>query len=564
MRKDLIILIGVLIIGAFLRIWQLGQIPISLDWDEAALAYNAYSILETGKDEYGSTFPIVLRSFDDYKPALYAYIAIPFVKLFGLTEFVVRIVSSVSGIFGILITYLLVKELFNRKDLALLSSLMLSISPWHIHFSRIAFEANLGLTLVLGSLLFFLKGLRNPLFLIFSSAFAPLSMYAYQAEKVFVPLFAILLFAIYRKQIFAIPKKYLLTAFLTGIIISFPLLTYTLTNKDALTRATGTSIFANRTSLPDFISDFDLAVRNLKNIENNDFLGLVFDNRRVIYTRQLLSNYFWHYDPNWLILEGEIVNKNITNLRHQAYQMGNLYLWELPFILIGIYFLIFSKFKKETKFLIFGWLLIVPIPSSITWDVPNSVRTITFLPTFQILTALGLLFLLDKLNVLFRKGSMLIKPLIITSFALLIIFNIVYYLNQYFVQYNYFTSSFWQYGYKELIPEIQKIEEDYDKVIISTKIPLDQSYIFFLFHLKYPPKDYQKVSKQFSGIYKSFHKVGPYEFRDLSGTSKYIPDTLYVGAPKDFEGFKNLRVIRTIHFLDGSTAFQLVDNRTEF
>lgn len=557
MKKDLFILGTILLTAAFLRLWQLGQVPNSLDWDEASLAYNAYSIIETGKDEYGKLFPVVLRSFDDYKPALYSYLAAPFIKILGLSEISIRIVSAIFGIIAVFVTFVLVKELFNKKEIAFLSAFLLAISPWHIQFSRAAFEANVGLTLILLALVLFLKGLKNHRFLVLSSVTASLSLYAYQAEKAFIPLLGLLLIFVYRHQISQVPKKYLAAAVVVGVIVALPILTFTLTNKEALTRATGTSIFANRTSIPDFIPDFDLAVRNLINIQNNDFVGLVFDNRRVVYIKQLIGNYLWHYDLNWLFVEGDIVNKNITNLRHQAYQMGNLYLWELPFILIGLYVLVFSKFKKETKLLIFGWFLIVPIPSSITWDVPNSVRTLNFLPLFQIFAAIGILSAFQAMRGYKYATLLLIIGILIAAF------NFMYYLNQYFVQYNYFASQMWQYGYVKLIPEIQKIEGNYDKVVISTKIPLDQSYIFFLFHLKYPASEYQKSSSKFTGVYKSFHKIGKYEFRDLTLEDKSDPNTLFVGGPKDFLNTRKIRILKTIYFLDGSEAFLLVDKKNK-
>src|SRR5258708_252135 len=80
-KKVLLLFIGIIFIATLLRLWQLGNMPPSPDWDEVALGYNSYSILHTGKDEFGKLFPVVLRSFDDYKPALYAYLAIPTVAL---------------------------------------------------------------------------------------------------------------------------------------------------------------------------------------------------------------------------------------------------------------------------------------------------------------------------------------------------------------------------------------------------------------------------------------------------------------------------------------------------
>src|SRR5258707_180293 len=144
MKSKILFLFCIVILAAVLRLWQLGGVPASIDWDEAALGYNGYSILLTGHDEYGSFLPIVLRSFGDYKPALYAYFTIPFIKLFDLNASAVRMTSAIAGILAVLITYFLVKELFskglfsNLKDsassLALLSALLLAISPWHIQF----------------------------------------------------------------------------------------------------------------------------------------------------------------------------------------------------------------------------------------------------------------------------------------------------------------------------------------------------------------------------------------------------------------------------------------------
>src|SRR5438128_771467 len=149
MKLQFIFLFFIVILAAGLRLWQLGSVPSSLDWDEVAHGYNAYSIAQTGKDEYGAFLPIVLRSYNDYKPALYTYITIPSIFLFGLTPFAVRLPSALFGILTVFVIYFLVYELFRKSEkketLALLSAFLFAISPWHIQFSRIAFEANIGL-----------------------------------------------------------------------------------------------------------------------------------------------------------------------------------------------------------------------------------------------------------------------------------------------------------------------------------------------------------------------------------------------------------------------------------
>ena len=163
-----ILLAIILLVAASLRLYQVGSVPPSPDWDEAALGYNAYSILLTGRDEYGKFMPVILQSFDDYKPALYMYLIVPFIPIFGVSIISVRLPSVIFGVLTVLATYFLVKELFDKlrtkdgkdysKQFALLASFLLAISPWHIQFSRIAFETNTGLAFNVFGALFFRIG----------------------------------------------------------------------------------------------------------------------------------------------------------------------------------------------------------------------------------------------------------------------------------------------------------------------------------------------------------------------------------------------------------------------
>ena len=114
--KNIIVLGCIVLIAVFLRVWDLGNTPPSPDWDETALGYNAYSILKTGRDEYGNFLPLTIRSFDDYKPPLYVYVAIPFVAFLGLDTWVVRLPSVVAGVLAVIGTFLLVQELL-RYDI---------------------------------------------------------------------------------------------------------------------------------------------------------------------------------------------------------------------------------------------------------------------------------------------------------------------------------------------------------------------------------------------------------------------------------------------------------------
>ncbi|MBI5123522.1 glycosyltransferase family 39 protein [Candidatus Roizmanbacteria bacterium] len=544
-KLTLILLTGIILLASVLRLWGLGSVPPSPDWDEVALGYNAYSVMQTGRDEYGKAFPVVLQSFDDYKPAFYMYTIIPFIPLFDLSIVAVRLPSAIFGILTVLATYFLVYELFKRKDIALVTSFLLAISPWHIQFSRVAFETNTGLAFNVFAALFFLKGLKKPWLLSLSAVCFVLGIYVYQSEKVFAPLLGLVLILIYRKELFALAKKYLISAILIGLVLAAPMLYFIATDKNALLRAKGVSIFSEPTKLSQLTQ-----IKLLEDKNTGNILGEIFDNRRVVFAKEIAANYLVHYNLNWLFITGDLK-------RHHAPGVGNLYLWELPFLLIGIYSLLFLPFSKKTKLLIFVWFLLAPIPASITTGVPHAVRTLNFLPTFQIFIAVGLVTAYQFIS----KNKAL--KLLAIGYLFFAIFNFLYYLNQYFVQQNYYNSEDWQYGYAKVIPFIKENENKYSKIIVTNQSPLDQSYMFFLFYLKYPPKVYQADGNTTAG-FREHHKFGKYEFRPIDWPNeKKTADMLFVGRPADFPRDNVVKegTIKRVDYLDGQRAIKVVKGK---
>lgn len=132
-----IIFLLILILAFILRFYKLGEIPAGFHADEAAFGYNAYSIYLTGRDEYSAPLPLFLRSFDLWNPALYAYLTIPPIALFGLTEFAVRLPSAVFGFLIIPLVFLLTRQLTKKNSIAILTSFILAILPAQVNLSRI-------------------------------------------------------------------------------------------------------------------------------------------------------------------------------------------------------------------------------------------------------------------------------------------------------------------------------------------------------------------------------------------------------------------------------------------
>ena len=108
------LLIAIILLAALLRFYKLSALP-ALNADEAAIGYNAYSLIQTGKDEHGNSWPIHFQSFNDFKPGLYFYLVIPFVAILGLSEIAVRFPSALLGVATVLLVWLLVRELFPKN-----------------------------------------------------------------------------------------------------------------------------------------------------------------------------------------------------------------------------------------------------------------------------------------------------------------------------------------------------------------------------------------------------------------------------------------------------------------
>ena len=111
-----IILLFIILLALFLRVYKLSKVPPSLYWDEASLGYNAYSILLTARDEYGKFLPLTnFAAFGDYKPPGYIYAAVPSIAIFGLNEFSVRFPSAFFGVLTVILVYLISRKFFQNE-----------------------------------------------------------------------------------------------------------------------------------------------------------------------------------------------------------------------------------------------------------------------------------------------------------------------------------------------------------------------------------------------------------------------------------------------------------------
>lgn len=541
MSKSKLIIIIIIILAAGLRFYKLGTNPPSLDWDETAHGYNAYSILKTGKDEYGYKFPLYFRSFDDYKPPLYTYLVVPSVAVFGLNDFAVRFPSALLGVGSVLFTYLFVLELLRKKEIANLSALFLAISPWHLQFSRVAFETNSTIFFTLLGSWAFLKAIKSKktklmFFMSISSIAFGLNLFMYHNSRVFIPLFAVGLMLLFRNKLLN-SKKYLLVPAIIAIIFSIVLIPI-VTSISGQLRFEGTTIFSDKAPL-------DKSSQKIEYDKNQGLypIGAIIHNRRLAYVPTIIENYFSHLNPNFLFFKADMD-------RHHAPEVGLLYLWDLPFLLAGIFFLINKNFDPKAKAILIFWFLLAPIAASVTWGVPHALRSEIYLPTFQIFTAVGIYYLYLS----FRKNKLFLSISII-----LLIINFLFYLHQYYVHLPLKFSKAWIYGRREAAIYTASVKSNYDKVIVSTK--LEQPHEFWLYYLKYDPKKYQQEGGTVSGGFlEDRNKFDKYYFKPLHfSEQKEKGKVLFVGLPEEFP--KDIHPVKKINYLNGEEAIYIVESQ---
>ena len=104
-----------ILIAAAVRLWSLTAAPPGLNQDEACNAWNAWCLLQTGRDQAGAVWPVFYtRGLGDNRSTLFLYLLLPFQALFGLSVWSTRLPVALAGIAFLLLVYWLGQRLFNR------------------------------------------------------------------------------------------------------------------------------------------------------------------------------------------------------------------------------------------------------------------------------------------------------------------------------------------------------------------------------------------------------------------------------------------------------------------
>jgi 4-amino-4-deoxy-L-arabinose transferase-like glycosyltransferase len=537
------ILILILLLAALLRLWKLGSIPPSLTSDEASLGYNAYSILKTGRDEYGKLLPIIFKSFGDYKPGFYVYLTVPFVAVLGLTEFAVRFPSAIAGIISVFLVYLIAGQLFKNRKLSLISAFVMTIAPWAIYLSRGAWEVNVSLTLTLLGIYLFFKAFENQKLLILSALSFALTFITYQGAKLSTGLVLLILAILYWKEILRINRKYLIGGIITGILISLPIILSLFQGQTG--RLSVFSIFSYERP-----KEYTQAILNQGKESVGNLNYYLFHSETLNYARGIMTRWFNHFSGRFLFFEGDWQNP-----RHTAPYQGVLLMSDLVILVLGLFALIKLGSKKEYLFIWF-WLLLSSLPAILSRDQVHAVRSFNMVIPLVLILSLGWLKLLESP----KKWILLFIPLFLGSTT--------YFLDAYFVHLPKHDSQKWQYGYKQIVETTIPIQDNYEKIKVQQSFA--QPYIYFLFYGKYDPAKYQERAKltenENKGDVGFVEKIDNIYFvpinwsadREEKGTL-LVADLINISY-EDAKDENRFKLIKEIKYLNGYvTAFRIIE-----
>jgi len=429
---ELTILAFILIVAAFFRLYDLDVVVPLLFYDEGGQGLDALDILAGRPSLFFS------RSFG--KEPFFIYLVTPFVVLLGRGILAVRLPAALLGTFTVLTTYLLVKELFHSdgerrsQHMALLTTLFLAISYWHITLSRIGFRANAMPPLEALSFLFLWRGLRikRPWCYALSGLFLGLTLYTYVAAR-FVPLVLVVFLLLVSRGGRELTTSWRPWAllFLMALLVFAPLGFYFLIHP---------ADFFRRASL----------VWLQINVSRGEALSLAF--RSVVYNFGLfgfVGDNYWLYN----IKGRPLLNPPLALL----FWLG---------VLLSI-----NRWRQPRYLFLLLWLPIMVMPSIIALDpIPHSTRSCGTIPLTSLFPSLVIVEALNpdlqrRWPGIWRSAVRILRP----AFALLVTALLFY--TSYSAYRDYFTiwaqrdEVYWAFD-GQITELAHRINEDDDPQVV--------------------------------------------------------------------------------------------------
>lgn len=478
------VIILIFVIALFGHLYRLGEIPFGINVDEMGMGYDAFCLGNYGIDRYFNSFPVYLTNYGGGQSALYAYLDILPIKIFGLNAAAIRLVGVfmyAAAVFFGYRTYLLVQE----KGKAVFYLFLTAILPVYVMLFRIGMDCNLMLAVSTIFFYFVIKASDTGAvrYFILSGVTGGLVLYTYAVSYIVMPVFLLcwLGYMIWMKRIHV---KHVLALGIPLAVLAFPLILVQIVNM----------------------------------LDRDSF-------RLGIFTITRLSNY----------RSGEISIKNISLssaaaalksifgydiLRYNSLpEFGTIYYLSIPFALAGVIRCIcvsLESFKKRIfcrEYLYLCWFAVVFFIGCCTVANTNKMNAAFLSVTYFIVE--GVFWCASWLGTLLKKKKDVIIGVITGLYAVSAVFFFIYYFGgQYRADYD--NMEFFSYSFREPLAYAMEDDELSRKIIYMSAH--EQTYPYFLEATQMSPYEYREAVKS-----------GKYRFsipEDIDYEANYIiPDT---------------------------------------
>jgi len=462
-KIELLLLVAILFIAAFLRFWQLGDNPATLYWDEAAIGLDALSISQTGKDMNNQSWlSPVFGSYGDFKAPVLIWLTSLTVGLFDLNPWAIRLPVALFSLLTVYLAYLLVKELQKLESkfshyhqLPLLTALVVAISPWSVHFGRIGLESSLSVSLLLLAIIFFFKALqRQGWYFLISTFWASLAVYSYYSLRLIIPLLCLSLVAIFWRKI-KDKKIWLGLAMLIFVLSMMPMLNSPYYARSQEYRLNNNNLIHHRQAIAEssyYLEKYD-----------SEFWARLVYHRYVFVARDFMFNMSAHFSADFLFLRGD------QNLRQHSGYFGEFFLIAAPFFYLGLFLLLINWRSKLSVFLLV-LMFLSPIPAAMVYEVPHASRAIYLFIPFAILIAWGM------------QELILRRPKIVTFLICSLLFiNGFFYYVDYFKEYKARSSAAWLYSYHQVAAYLKDNHQQFREIEIDERYFFPRIFIYYYF-----------------------------------------------------------------------------------
>jgi len=504
-----------LITGAALRVAALGRVPLGLNQDEACNGYDAYSLLRTGRDQYGNLLPIAVRAFNDYRMPLFDYSLVPVIGVLGLKPASVRLGAALWGIADLTAIALLGCLMLGVRGGAI-ALLLAALSPWHLHLSRFGHEAITASATISWAIACFLlwQRRRRSGWLMLSALCFGLSLYAYSITKLFVPACMSLLAILYWRDIRRDVVKALGAA---GIVILFAAPEVFLLWRE------GAKLQARFAQVSIF-SQYGWTLRA---------------------AQAFLTGLANHFTANFLFIHGQ--GGFAAELLHVP-GFGQLLMAQAGMVVLALLALQDVRYREPVALLL-GWVVLAAVPAALTIPAPHMLRDVLAITPWTLLSALGVMFLID-----FADLPPIVRRTAAGALILAALWQGGRFVRFYFGPYASIAARSYQYGMEQIVLATQQLSRDREPVVITPRI--NQPYIYFLFYLRYPPALFQsEAPRENVALFGRVRRFDRYLFEDPAQAFARLEHGIFV-----FPDIGDLPAPPTlsIRYPNGQLAYRIV------